>query len=135
MGTTCPCTELRMVSPERRPHSVGPVRGSPVQRGQCSQNRGLAALPATCGQHRSGIVLTLELPWGTTLSLNLNFHSHCEGAKNLSCSSLCPKAAVSLLGDPGGCCSPTPTAQTLPPCLQSPFLFSFLKRGGRVFHL
>lgn len=81
-------------------------------------------------------MLTVELLWETRLCLNLRIHSHHKGAKNLSYSSLCPKAAISLLWKSRRCAASNCHSSNILHFMfsdeaESPFLFSFLMKGER----
>lgn len=81
-------------------------------------------------------MLTVELLWETRPCLNLRIHSHHKGAKNLSYSSLCPKAAISLLWKSRRCAASNCHSSNILHFMfsdeaESPFLFSFLMKGER----
>lgn len=94
-GSIYPSIELALtVSPEMIPVNVRLLqKGPPAD----SQWKGASAVKSSSRQPRLGVPATLELPQGPTPCITLNIHSQYKRAKILSYSSLCPKAAVSLL--------------------------------------
>lgn len=136
------CLSIHRMSAQSAQEGVPPAPGqsgrilrpTPVKRGQCRDNGRLATLQ---GRLRAGwIGIRADLgTWGTTPCLNLNIHSHYKGAKNLSLSSLCLKAAISLLWKSRRRATSSPrSSDFFTSCLlvrqaESLFLFSFFKRG------